>query len=71
AVRAVAAESGSTPTAVALAWLLAQPAMTAPIIGANSVGQLQESLAAGDLVLTAEQLATLNAASKWQGGESD
>ena len=71
AVRAAAAESGSTPTAVALAWLLAQPAMTAPIIGANSVGQLQESLAAGDLVLTAEQLATLNAASKWQGGESD
>ncbi len=71
AVRAVAAESGSTPTAVALAWLLAQPAMTAPIIGANSVSQLQESLAASDLVLSAEQLASLTAASKWQGSESD
>ncbi len=71
AVRAVAADSGSTPTAVALAWLLAQPALTAPIIGANSVSQLQESLAAGDLVLTDDQVATLNAASKWKGGESD
>ena len=71
AVRAVAADSGSTPTAVALAWLLAQPALTAPIIGANSVSQLQESLAAGDLVLTDDQVATLNAASKWTGGESD
>ena len=71
AVRAVAGETGSTPTAVALAWLLAQPAMTAPIIGANSVAQLQESLAASDLSLSAEQVALLTTASKWQGGESD
>jgi len=70
AVHAVAGETGSTPTAVALAWLLAQPAMTAPIIGANSVAQLHDSLVAGDLTLTAEQLATLTAASKWQGGEN-
>jgi len=68
AVKAVAAELGSTPTAVSLAWLLAQPEMTAPIIGANSVQQLQASLAACDLNLTEEQMATLNQASAWQAG---
>lgn len=65
AVKAVGAELGSTPTAVSLAWLLAQPEMTAPIIGANSVQQLQASLAACDLNLTEEQMATLNQASAW------
>uniref|UniRef100_A0A7C1FW06 Aldo/keto reductase n=1 Tax=Caldilinea aerophila TaxID=133453 RepID=A0A7C1FW06_9CHLR len=68
AVKAVAAELGSTPTAVSLAWLLAQPEMTAPIIGANSVQQLQASLAACDLNLTEEQMTTLNQASAWQAG---
>jgi len=68
AVKAVAAELGSTPTAVSLAWLLAQPEMTAPIIGANSVQQLQSSLAACDLNLTEEQMTTLNQASAWQAG---
>lgn len=55
-VRQVAAEAQSTPTAVALAWLLAQPFMTAPIIGANSLGQLQESFAAVSLTLTPAQM---------------
>ena len=66
AVKVVADEIGSTPTAVSLAWLLAQPGMTAPIIGANSVEQLQASLAAGDLRLTADLLAALDRASAWQ-----
>jgi len=66
AVRQVAAEINSTPTAVALAWLLAQPFMTAPIIGANSVEQVQGSLAAVAVQLSAEQLETLNRASEWQ-----
>ncbi|MEZ4859858.1 MAG: aldo/keto reductase [Caldilineaceae bacterium] len=63
AVRQVAKQSDSTPTAVALAWLLAQPFVTAPIIGANAVEQLQGSLAAVDLHLTAAQLQILNEAS--------
>ena len=63
AVRQVANEINSTPTAVALAWLLAQPFMTAPIIGANSVEQLQGSLAAVAVQLSAEQLEALNRAS--------
>ncbi|MEZ4735474.1 MAG: aldo/keto reductase [Caldilineaceae bacterium] len=63
AVRQVATEVASTPTAVALVWLLAQPFMTAPIIGANSVEQLQDSLAAVELQLSQAQLDALNQAS--------
>lgn len=66
AVRQVADEVESTPTAVALAWLLAQPFMTAPIIGANSMEQLQGSLAAVELQLSPGQLGALDQASKWQ-----
>jgi aryl-alcohol dehydrogenase-like predicted oxidoreductase len=66
AVRQVANEINSTPTAVALAWLLAQPFMNAPIIGANSVEQLQGSLAAVAVQLSAEQMELLNRASDWQ-----
>ncbi len=65
AVRAVAAEHNATPTEVSLAWLLAQPGMTAPIVGANSVEQLMPSLAASDLVLSSEQVARLTDASPW------
>jgi aryl-alcohol dehydrogenase-like predicted oxidoreductase len=66
AVQDVAGQTGSTPTAVALAWLLEQPFMTAPIIGANSVEQLGESLAAVDLSLSPSQVDTLSQASAWQ-----
>ena len=71
AVRSVAGKSGSTPTAVALAWLLAQPGVTAPIVGANSVTQLQASLAASGLMLSASQLATLERASAWAVDEEE
>ncbi len=66
AVRAVAEQTDSTPTAVSLAWLLAQPFMTAPIVGANSVEQLAQSLAAVDITLAPEQRAQLGDASAWQ-----
>ena len=65
AVRAVAVELDTTTLAVSLAWLLAQPGMTAPIVGANTVEQLQGSVAALDVDLTAEQMETLNNASAW------
>jgi aryl-alcohol dehydrogenase-like predicted oxidoreductase len=51
------------PAAVALAWLLDQPAITAPIVSATSVEQLQASLRATELQLTPETLADLNRAS--------
>jgi aryl-alcohol dehydrogenase-like predicted oxidoreductase len=53
----------TTPAAVALAWELAQPAVTAPIIGANSPAQLADLLPAARLSLSAEELALLAAAS--------
>jgi aryl-alcohol dehydrogenase-like predicted oxidoreductase len=66
AIQRIAKEMGSTPSAISLAWLLAQPVITAPIIGANSVSQLQQSLAALDITLTSGQLAQLDEVSNWQ-----
>ncbi len=65
AVQSVAAELGATPTSVSLAWLMAQPGVTAPIIGANSVEQLQGSLASMGLNLNVEHLENLDNASAW------
>ncbi|MBS1253005.1 MAG: Aldo-keto reductase IolS [Anaerolineales bacterium] len=65
-VRSVAEENESTPVAVSLAWLLAQPVITAPIIGANSVEQLEDSLAALDVTLLEEQVERLTEASAWK-----
>lgn len=67
-VREVAEELGVSPAAVSLAWLLAQPAVTAPIVGANSVDQLRANLAALDVVLSSEQLSRLDQVSAWQEG---
>jgi aryl-alcohol dehydrogenase-like predicted oxidoreductase len=58
-VRAVAEELGSTPAAVALAWLDRQPAMTSIILGARTTEQLQQNLAAVDLDLSDEQVQRL------------
>lgn len=57
---------GLTIVQVALAWLLTQPVITAPIIGANSVAQLGESLAAAGVRLSAEEMDALNQASAWE-----
>ncbi|HYX51543.1 MAG TPA: aldo/keto reductase, partial [Ktedonobacteraceae bacterium] len=65
-VHRIAKELGSTPSAISLAWLLAQPVITAPIIGANSVSQLQQSLVALEITLTSAQLAQLDEVSAWQ-----
>ena len=46
--------------------MLAQAGMTAPIIGANSVAQLNDSLAAVDLTLTPEQVKRLTKAAPWE-----
>jgi aryl-alcohol dehydrogenase-like predicted oxidoreductase len=69
AVEQVAQESGSTPSAISLAWLLAQPVVTAPILGARSVPQLEACLDALTVTLTPEQLARLDAASSSEAGE--
>jgi aryl-alcohol dehydrogenase-like predicted oxidoreductase len=63
AVRAVAAGRGATPSAVALAWLLRQPGLSTLIVGARTVAQLDQNLAALQLELTHDELAALDAAS--------
>ena len=62
---AVAARHGATttPGQVALAWQMRQPAITAPIASATTLAQLAELAAAVRLVLTADDLALLAAAS--------
>jgi aryl-alcohol dehydrogenase-like predicted oxidoreductase len=65
-VEQIAQESGSTPTAIALAWLLAQTVVTAPILGARSVQQLESCLEPLTVTLTPDQMARLNAASDWE-----
>ena len=51
----VAAEAGATPAQVALAWLAAQPGVTAPIASATSRAQLDELLGVLTLELSGEQ----------------
>ena len=59
----VAARHQSTPARVAIAWLLAQPVVTAPIASATSPAQLAELVAAAQLSLDAASVAQLNQAS--------
>ena len=56
AVEAVAGEVGVSPARVALAWLLAQPDVTAPIVGASRPEQLDDSVGAPEVQLSSEQL---------------
>ena len=63
ALDAVAAETGATPTQVALAWLMARPAITAPIASASRVEQMGDLVAACSLTLSPAQVAALDAAS--------
>ncbi len=63
ALDAVAARHGATPAQVALAWLIAQPGVTAPISSATSLAQLNEIMRTPRLKLTAEDMAALKAAS--------
>ena len=65
ALRQVSAETGAQPASIALAWLLAQPTITAPIASATSVDQLDALFAAVDLTLTDAQLKTLTGASAY------
>ncbi|QCI65888.1 aldo/keto reductase [Phreatobacter stygius] len=63
ALDAVSAELGATQAQVALAWLIGRPGVTAPIVSATSLTQLTEILKAARLVLPADAVAKLDAAS--------
>ena len=51
----LAGRRGVSPARIALAWLLHQPAVTAPIIGASKPGHLEDAIAALDVSLSAEE----------------
>ena len=57
----VAARLGVKPAQTALAWVLGQPGITAPIIGASKLDQLEDALAAVTLELTTEDRKYLSA----------
>jgi 1-deoxyxylulose-5-phosphate synthase len=58
-VAEVAKRLGVAPAVVALAWLLAKPGVTAPIVGASKMSHLDDALSALDMVLDAETIAFL------------
>ncbi len=62
AVETMAAARGVPMAQLALAWVLAKPGVTAPIIGASKVHHLEDALAALNIKLTADEITTLEAA---------
>ncbi len=67
---ALCAEMGEKPADVALAWLLANPAVTAPIIGPRTMEQFDESLRALEIKMTAEIMERLNVIWPGPGGQA-
>ena len=63
ALDAVGSRVGATPAQVSLAWLMAQPAIAAPIVSVTSVAQLDEIAKAASVKLDKEALAELDRAS--------
>jgi aryl-alcohol dehydrogenase-like predicted oxidoreductase len=61
AVARIAAERGISRAQVALAWVMANPAVTAPIIGATKPEHIDDAVAAVAVALTAAEIATLEA----------
>jgi aryl-alcohol dehydrogenase-like predicted oxidoreductase len=59
AVRDVATGRGVSMAQVALAWLLSKPVVSAPIVGATRLSQLDEAIAAVDVELSADEVARL------------
>lgn len=61
-VTALAEQRNVSQAQIALAWLLHQPGVTAPIVGATKLQQLDDAVAAVDVKLSAEELKTLEEA---------
>jgi len=60
---------GVTPAQLALAWVLAEPRVTCPIVGAHNLEQLEDTLGGLDIALTPEERAEIPAipAGQWVG----
>jgi aryl-alcohol dehydrogenase-like predicted oxidoreductase len=68
AVRTLAQERGTSASAVALAWLIAKPAVTSVIFGARSVEQLEDNLEAAGVDLSPTEVQKLDEASAFDAG---
>ena len=62
----LAKSKGVSVSQVALAWLLTNPIITSPIIGANSPEQLKDNLGALNVSLTTEEKSAMDQATAWQ-----
>jgi aryl-alcohol dehydrogenase-like predicted oxidoreductase len=62
-LHAVAGELGRSPAQVALNWVMSKPGVTAPIIGARTMEQLDDNIAASGWALSADHMARLDKAS--------
>jgi len=62
----IAASHQATLAQIALAWLLAKPIVTSPIIGATTLEQLDENLGALDVKLTNEEKKVLDELTAWE-----
>lgn len=60
AMREIGKPKGASPARVALAWVLSRPFVTSAIVGVKTLEQLDDNLAAADLMLTAEELDRLD-----------
>ncbi|MFN2223432.1 MAG: aldo/keto reductase, partial [Candidatus Promineifilaceae bacterium] len=70
ACEAFCAEIGHEPAQVALAWLLKNPVVTAPIIGPRTMDQLESALAALEVELSDEDMKRLDEIWPGPGGEA-
>ncbi len=55
----VAQARGVTRAQIALAWLYSQPVVTAPIVGASHIGQIDDAVASLDITLTDDEIRSL------------
>ncbi|MBJ6724644.1 aldo/keto reductase [Geomesophilobacter sediminis] len=66
-----AQELGVKPATLAVSWVMSHPAVSAPIIGARNLAQLEDSLAAADFAMTAEVLQRIGEFSEAPGNATD
>ena len=65
-IEEIARNRNKTAAQISLAWILTKPNVTAPIIGANNVEQLKDSLGATGLKLSDEEMNVLDKMSEWK-----
>jgi len=59
-------QQGATIAQTAIAWILANPAVTSAIIGANSLDQLHDTMKGAEFTLSAEEKSTLDSITAWE-----